>query len=87
MLPRSTKDSGIIIVAEHQENLDITREFRINKDCVYKAPKGLIDKNPPYRGMTIDLNDGIINDDDLVQDAETQEDAVEAQGERERIIK
>lgn len=56
MLPRSVEDSGIVVVTECLENLNVIREFSISRTRLFDAIHWLIDNNPLYRDVTIDHN-------------------------------
>lgn len=56
MLSRSPEDAGIVVVTEHLENLNITRQFSISRPNVYAALQWLIQNNPLYRDVTTNRN-------------------------------
>lgn len=66
MLPRSASQVGIIVVTERLENLNITREFTICREKVYRALTWLIRNNPLYKDVRIDDN-AQISDQELIR--------------------
>jgi hypothetical protein len=55
MLPRSTDNSGMIVVTEHLENIR-TRIIEVSRDRLNAALRWLIQNNPLYQDVTIDQN-------------------------------
>lgn len=55
-LPRSTSNSDIIVVTEHLENINITRDYSVSKEKLIAALEWLKLNNPLYRDVTIDGN-------------------------------
>ena len=51
MLPRTAETSGIVIVLEELENLNIFRELEVNKQRVSTALDWLIQNNPLYKDV------------------------------------
>ena len=49
MLPRSPEASGIVIILEELENLNIVRELQVNKERISRALDWLILNNPLYK--------------------------------------
>lgn len=56
MLPRAPTDSGLVIITENLENLNITRQFSVSPPKVYAALQWLVDNNPLYQDVIIDRN-------------------------------
>ncbi|CAG9773736.1 unnamed protein product [Ceutorhynchus assimilis] len=54
MLPRSTDSIGMIVVSEHLQNLNITREFPVSRTRVYEALQWLVTNNPLYKDVVVD---------------------------------
>ncbi|GFU35149.1 ATP-dependent DNA helicase [Trichonephila clavipes] len=63
MLPRSVDNCGIVIVTEHLENLNITREFSVSRDNVFEALTCLVANNSLYKDVLIDNNANLSTDD------------------------
>jgi hypothetical protein len=53
MLPRSSADTGIIVVSEILDELNITKQYTISRDRVYAALQWLITHNPLYNDVTV----------------------------------
>lgn len=53
MLPRSSAESGIIIVTETLDNLNITKKYEISRERVYNALNWLICNNPLYKDVRV----------------------------------
>ncbi|CAB3249469.1 unnamed protein product [Arctia plantaginis] len=66
MLPRTTNNTGIIVVMERFENINVTRQFSISRQTVYDAFYWLVANNPLYKDVTIDQN-VIINEEDIIR--------------------
>lgn len=66
MLPRSSDNAGIVVVTEHLENLNNTREYTIDRSRVYGALRWLIKNNPLYKDVIIDHN-AHVNEQDLMR--------------------
>ncbi|KAJ8669484.1 hypothetical protein QAD02_000743 [Eretmocerus hayati] len=56
MLPRSPSESGLVVVTEHLQNLNIRREYNISRDNVYLAAMWLRVNNPLYSDIQIDYS-------------------------------
>ncbi|GFT69105.1 ATP-dependent DNA helicase [Trichonephila clavipes] len=63
LLPRSVDNCGIVIVTEHLENLNITREFSVSRDNVFEALTCLVANNLLYKDVLIDNNANLSTDD------------------------
>ncbi|GBP63865.1 hypothetical protein EVAR_39526_1 [Eumeta japonica] len=63
MLPRSVDNCAILIVTEHLENLNITREFSVSHDNVFEALTWLVANNPMNKDVLIDNNANLSTDD------------------------
>ncbi|CAI6344235.1 unnamed protein product [Macrosiphum euphorbiae] len=70
MLPRSTHEAGIIVVTERLENLNITRQWSINREKVFKALYWLIKNNPLYKCVQVNHNVEL-NEEDLIRITQT----------------
>ncbi|KAG5666270.1 hypothetical protein PVAND_017605 [Polypedilum vanderplanki] len=53
ILPRSSDDTGLVVITETLENLNSTREYRILRERVYAALHWLIINNPLYHDVTV----------------------------------
>ncbi|XP_044597317.1 uncharacterized protein LOC123273901 [Cotesia glomerata] len=63
MLPRTTKNAGIVVITERLENVNVTRQFFVYREKVYAALRWLVANNPLYKDVTIDQNVVIDNED------------------------
>jgi hypothetical protein len=66
ILPRSTDSIGMVVITEHLENLNVTREYNISRPRVYAALRWLINNNPLYHDVIID-NHALILQEDLIR--------------------
>lgn len=66
MLPRTTNNTGIVVVTERLENINVTRQFSISREKVYDALYWLVANKPLYKDVTIDQN-VIINEEDIIR--------------------
>ncbi|GFR03235.1 ATP-dependent DNA helicase [Trichonephila clavata] len=66
ILPRSTDSIGMVVITEHLENLNISREYNISRPRVYEALRWLINNNPLYQDVITD-NDAQILQEDLIR--------------------
>ncbi|KAG5680198.1 hypothetical protein PVAND_009723 [Polypedilum vanderplanki] len=53
ILPRSSDETGLIVITETLENLNSSREYRISRERVYAALRWLIANNPLYHDVTV----------------------------------
>ncbi|KAG5685123.1 hypothetical protein PVAND_014319 [Polypedilum vanderplanki] len=53
ILPRSSDDTGLVVITETLENLNSSREYRISRERVYAALRWLIANNPLYHDVTV----------------------------------
>lgn len=65
-LPRSTDSIGMVVITEHLENLNISREYNISRPRVYEALRWLINNNPLYHDVILN-NDAHILQEDLIR--------------------
>ncbi|GFR21146.1 ATP-dependent DNA helicase [Trichonephila clavata] len=56
----------MVVITEHLENLNISREYNISRPRVYEALRWLINNNPLYQDVIID-NDAQILQEDLIR--------------------
>ncbi|GBM16803.1 hypothetical protein AVEN_9390-1 [Araneus ventricosus] len=70
MLPRSSAEAGIVVFTERLENLNITREYCIRSEIVFKALQWLIKNNPLFRDVIVD-NDDCMDEQDFIRVDET----------------
>ncbi|GFQ72034.1 ATP-dependent DNA helicase [Trichonephila clavata] len=63
---QSTDSIGMVVITEHLENLNISREYNISRPRVYEALRWLINNNPLYQDIIID-NDAQILQEDLIR--------------------
>lgn len=80
MLPISTQESGMVVVTEHLENIDCTREFTISRERIFRALHWLIDNNPLYQDVTIDTNARIEQSDMIRVQEPSRREAQEPRG-------
>ncbi|KAL4706339.1 hypothetical protein ACJJTC_016633 [Scirpophaga incertulas] len=79
MLPISTQESGMVVVTEHLENINCTREFTVSRDRIFKALRWLIENNPLYQDVTVD-NNVRIEQSDIIRVQEPQREPQELRG-------
>ncbi|XP_063899054.1 uncharacterized protein LOC135119158 [Helicoverpa armigera] len=63
ILPRSTDGIGMVVITEHLENLNVSREYNISRSRVYEALRWLINNNPLYHDVIIDNSAQILQED------------------------
>ena len=63
ILPRSSDGAEIVVMTEHLENLEITREYTISRSRIYDALRWLVANNPLHRDVTINNNVQLIDGD------------------------
>ncbi len=69
MLPRSSSESGLVIVKESLENKNIVKEFTISRQSVLGALRWLIQNNPLYQDVTVQ-HDVRLEESDLFREIE-----------------
>ncbi|GBM01464.1 hypothetical protein AVEN_209285-1 [Araneus ventricosus] len=72
MLPRSSTDVGIVVVTETLENLNVSRDYNISPDRVYKALDCLIANNPLYKDVRVNRF-ARLNTQDVIRVIPTQQ--------------
>lgn len=78
VLPRASNDTNIIIVTEELENLNIIKEYKIDRTRLYTALHWLVNNNTLYSDVKID-NDVHIDENDLIRAAQPVQDSQQAQ--------
>ncbi|KAG5674477.1 hypothetical protein PVAND_004445 [Polypedilum vanderplanki] len=66
ILPRSSDDTGLVVITESLENLNSTREYRISRERVYTALRWLITNNPLYHDVTVN-NSACLETRDIIR--------------------
>jgi hypothetical protein len=72
VLPRTTHDSNIVIVTEEYENLNITREYKVDRTRLFTALRWLIQNNPLYKDVKID-DEVVLDENHLVRIAQEED--------------
>ncbi|KAG5666753.1 hypothetical protein PVAND_014765 [Polypedilum vanderplanki] len=66
ILPRSSDETGLIVITETLENLNHSREYRISRERVYAALHWLIANNPLYHDVTVN-NSARLETQDIIR--------------------
>ncbi|KAG5685138.1 hypothetical protein PVAND_014332 [Polypedilum vanderplanki] len=66
ILPRSSDDTGLVVITETLENLNSSREYRISRERVYAALRWLIANNPLYHDVTVN-NSARLETQDIIR--------------------
>jgi len=61
-LPRSTTETGLVVVVERLETVNVIRESRIYRERVFVALRWLVANNPLYSDVVVD--EGVEFDED-----------------------